>query len=140
MFWERVIVRDQERLLISKNGRFDRILLPGEYRIRVAPFVSLEREKHSVFDLVFRSSWADYLLRARPEVVEQHFTRVETNDAQVGIVYVNSELFTVLVPSKRLLFWRGQANVTAEMIEVVAENDPPAEMFEAVLSASARAR
>lgn len=36
---------------------------------------------------------------------------------------MDSELFTVLVPSKRLLFWRGEANVTAEMIEVVAEYD-----------------
>ena len=138
MFWQRVLVRDRERLLIAKNGRFERILLPGEYRIRVAPYVSLEREKHDIGDLVFRSSWTDYLLRMRPEVVDQHFTRIETNNAQVGIVYVDSELFTVLVPSKRLLFWRGEANVTAEMIEVVAEYDTPAELFESVLSEPAR--
>lgn len=71
MFWQRVVVRDRERLLIAKNGRFERILLPGEYRIRVAPYVSFEREKHNIGDLVFRSSWADYLLRMRPEVVDQ---------------------------------------------------------------------
>lgn len=123
MFWKRMIVADQERLLIAKNGRFQAIFTPGEYLIFVAPGVSLEVERHDVRDLVFQSMWADYLAKERPDIVARHFTLVETTDVQVGMVYVDSKLFQVLTPSKRVLFWRGRARVTAEMVEVIADCD-----------------
>jgi hypothetical protein len=107
MLWKRIIVGDQERALISKNGRFGGILAPGEYRLFIRPGVSLDVEKYNVRDLVFQSAWADYLAKERPDIAERYFTRVETNDLQVAMVYVDSKLFKVMLPAKRLLFWRG---------------------------------
>lgn len=121
MFWKRIIVGFRERIVVAKNGRFHAMLAPGKYRIFVLPGVSLEMERHDLRDLVFQSRWADYLISERPEVAERHFMRVETNDVQVGMVYVNGELFKVLAPAKRVLFWRGQAEVTAELVNVIAE-------------------
>ena len=123
MFWERIVVHVDERLVLSRNRRFDRILVPGEYHVLVESLTSLESEKHSIANPVFRSRWADYLVRCRPEIVERHFVRVETSATQVGMVYVNGALFQVLVPAKRLLFWRDAAVVTAEITEVVAEGE-----------------
>lgn len=127
MLWERVVVRNHERLLLIRNGQFDRLLLPGEYRIGVLPFHSLEAERHDTRKLVFRSNWADYLIRERPEVVDRHFTRVETGETEVAMVYANGELFRVLAPLKRLLFWRGIADIEAEVVTVIAE---PADTLE----------
>jgi len=127
MFWKRIVISNQERVLVAKNGRFGGIMLPGEYRMFVAPGVSLELERHDIGKLVFESVWADYVANQRPKVVKRHFTLVETNDRQVAMIYVNGRLFKVLTPAKRLLFWRGPAEVTAELIDVIADPGNPPE-------------
>lgn len=124
MFLERITVEDQERALVANNGRLRTILTPGEYRIVVAEGVSLSVERHFVSNLVFQSMWADHLVRYHPELVACHFHHVETNETQVAMVYVNGGLHTVLTPAKRLLFWRGPAEVTAEFVEVIGTLKP----------------
>lgn len=119
MSWKQITVEDQERVLVAKNGRVSTILAPGYHRIFVPNGVSLDVEKHIVSELVFQSTWADALIRYSPELTKNHFHRVETNDTQVALVYVNGGLHTVLTPSKRLLFWRGLAKVTAEFVDLV---------------------
>lgn len=119
MIWKQIIVGDQERALVSKNGRFGGILTPGAYRLFTKPGVSLNVEKYNVRDLVFQSTWADYLAKERPEIADRYFTRVETNDLQVAMIYVDRKLFKVLLPAKRLLFWRGAMEVTAEVVNVI---------------------
>jgi hypothetical protein len=120
MLWKRIVVRDQERILIAKNGQFRAILTPGTHRVFTAPGVSVKLEKFDIRDLVFRSTWIDYLVNKRRDVVEQHFIVVETNDEQVAMVYANGMLFDVLTPAKRVLFWRGVATLTAEVVNVIA--------------------
>jgi hypothetical protein len=132
MLWKRIIVGDQERALISKNGRFGGIFTPGEYRLFTTPGVSLDVEKYNVRELVFQSTWADYLAKERPDIAERHFTRVETNDLQVAMVYVDRKLFKVMLPAKRLLFWRGAAEVTAEVVNVIDEPEVPAQKLPAL--------
>ncbi len=119
MLSKRIIVGEHERALISKNGRFGGILAPGEYRLFILRGVSMNVEKYNVRDLVFQSAWGDYLAEERPEVVERYFTRIETNDLQVAMIYVDGQLFKVMLPAKRLLFWRGEAEVTAEVVNVI---------------------
>jgi len=119
MLWKRIIVSDQERVLITKNDRFGGILAPGEYRLFIAPGVSLHVEKFNVQELVFQSTWADYLAKERPDVAERYFTCIETNDFQVAMIYVDSKLFEVMLPAKRMLFWRSAVEVTAEVVTVI---------------------
>ncbi|MBV9307847.1 MAG: slipin family protein [Acidobacteriaceae bacterium] len=126
MLWKRVIVGDQERVLIAKNGRFSGILEPGQYRIFVTPGMSLEAERHDIRNLVFTSKWADYLAKEQPDLVSRYFACVETNDVQVAMVYVDSKLREVLLPAKRVLYWRGLVEVTAEVIDVIAQPEIPA--------------
>ena len=121
MYWKRISVGDQERILVIKNGRLKAILEPGEYRIFVPPWLCLELESHNIRNLVFRSRWADYLINERPDLVHRYFTLIETNEVQIGIVYVDGKLFQVLAPAKRVLFWRGQAEVTVELADVIGE-------------------
>jgi regulator of protease activity HflC (stomatin/prohibitin superfamily) len=132
MLWKRILVGDQERALITKNGRFAGILAPGEYRLFVMPGVSLNVEKYNVRDLVFQSTWADYLAKERPEVADRHFTRIETNDLQVAMIYVDGKLYKVMLPAKRLLFWRGAVDVTAEVVNVIDEPQVPAQKLPAL--------
>ena len=132
MLWKRIIVGDQERALVTKNGRFGGILMPGEYRLFVMPNVSLDVEKFNMRDLVFQSTWADYLAKERPEVADRYFTRVETNDLQVAMIFVDGSLFKVMLPAKRLLFWRGAAQITAEVVNVIDDPQIPAQKLPAL--------
>jgi hypothetical protein len=132
MLWKRIIVGDGERALLTKNERFGGILSPGAYGIFVAPGMSLEVEKYSLNELVFRSEWADYLIRERPEIADRHFTRIETSDVQVAMVYLDGKLFKVLPPAKRLLFWRGRGEVSAEIVDVIANPEVPVDKVPAL--------
>jgi hypothetical protein len=106
-----------------QDERFSGILMPGVHRVLVTSHEAIDTEKHYLDDLIFQSIWTDYLLEARPEIVERHFTVVETNSTQVAMVYVNGPLFTVLVPQKRLLFWQDAALVTAEIVNLIGETE-----------------
>ncbi len=120
MLWKRILVGKQERILLATNGQFAGILTPGDYRLSIVGQMKLALERHDVRDLVFESAWADFLIKYRPALVGRHFTQIETNNLQVAMVYVNGKLFRVLVPSKRLLFWRSVATITAEVVEIIA--------------------
>ncbi|HEX4231224.1 MAG TPA: slipin family protein [Bryobacteraceae bacterium] len=132
MLWKRIIVGDQERVLITKNGRLSGILSPGEYRLFVPPGVSLDMEKYNVRNAIFESAWSDYLVRERSELSEQHFIRIETNDVQIALVYVDGKLLTVLPPAKRVLFWRGVSEITAEIVDVIEKPEVRADKLPAL--------
>jgi hypothetical protein len=119
MFWTRITVEERERAVVAQHRRVLTILTPGDYRIVARKRTLLSVERHSVSELVFQSIWADSIVRFHPELLERHFYRVETNETQLALVYVDGGLNTVLTPSKRLLFWRGLAQITAEFVEVI---------------------
>ena len=123
MLWKRVLVRDHERFVVTKNNRFDSILTPGTHRLFMVPGFRVELTKADVRDIVFRSKWADYLISNRPDVVERHFTLVETSEVQVAMVYEGGNLLLVMTPAQRVLLWKGSADVTAEIVEVLSEAD-----------------
>lgn len=123
MLWKRVLVRNHERFVVAKNNRFDSILTPGTYRLFTMPGIRVEVTKVDVRDIVFRSKWADYLINNRPDIVERHFTLVETNDVQVAMVYADANLLLVMTPAQRVLLWQGSAEIRAEIVEVLSEAD-----------------
>ena len=117
MFLRRIVVGDQSRVLLTRNGRFERILDPGVYWVWTFG-ATIEAETFNVRDLVFASPWADYLVKERPEVVKRYFSVVETGDAEVAVLYLEGKLARVILPGKRVLFWRGPLAVRAEVINV----------------------
>lgn len=121
MLWKRIALRNHERALVAKNGRFHKILTAGEYRIFTVPGVSLEVEKHDALHLVFKSKWSNYLASERPDLIERYFTAVETNEFEIAMVYANGELFRIVTPAKRMLFWRDAADITVELVEIIAD-------------------
>lgn len=127
MLWKRFVIASQQRGLVTKNGQFGGIFTPGEYAMFVPPDVSLEVERHDIREIVFRSAWADYLLKKRPGLVDRHFACVETNEVQIAMVYANGKLLQVLIPRKRALFWRGSAEITSEVVDVIATPLDPIE-------------
>ena len=131
MLWKRIIVGDQERALITKNGRFGGIRRPVNIRLFVPPGVSLDVEKYNVRDLSSRAPgptiWRKNV-RNRGALLHAH-----GNERLPGRhVYVDGELFKVMLPAKRLLFWRGAMEVTAEVVNVIDDPQLPAQKLPAL--------
>src|ERR1700736_2244826 len=114
--FRRVLVGDNERVLLIRKKRFADILAPGEYWIfTLGQDVALER--YNIKGLVFASEWADYIVKQRPEVASRHFAVVETTDSQIAVVYLDGKVSRVIAPGNRMLFWREAVAVTSEVID-----------------------
>ena len=111
----RVVVGENERVLVIRNRRFEEILEPGTYWIFG---LNVAIETRNVNEFIYSGEWADYLINRQAEVVSRFFTLVETSDSQVALVYLDARLFRVIVPSQRALFWKGSRAVTFETVDV----------------------
>ncbi len=124
----RIVVGDNERVLLIQNKRFSRILGPGKYWI-FTPGRGVEQERHNVRELVFASDWANFIVKERPEVAGEYFTVIETSDSQVAVIAVERKVVRVIAPGKRVLFWRGVLDVAFELINVLEAPEVPARLL-----------
>jgi len=124
----RIIVGDNERVLLARNKRFSRILGPGEYRIFTLG-LGIEQERFNTRDLVFTSDWANFIVKERPEIAGEYFTVIETSDSQVAVIAVERKLVRVIAPGKRVLFWKGVLEVTFELIDVREAPEVPVRLL-----------
>ena len=127
----RVLVGDNERVLLIRKKRFEDILAPGEYWIFTLGR-NIELERCNIKDLVFAGVWADYIVREQPELAARYFTVVDTGDSQVAVVYLDGKLARVVKPGNRVLFWRGAVNVTFDLIEVRTAPEVPERLLAAL--------
>jgi regulator of protease activity HflC (stomatin/prohibitin superfamily) len=129
--FRRILIGDNERILVIRKRRFAGILEPGERWIFTAG-QGVELVRCNVRDLVFSGEWADYIASRQPAIGARYFTVVQTSDAQAALVYVEGKLTRVIGPSNRVLFWKGAANVTFEMADVRAEPAVPSRLLPAL--------
>ena|SRR5579872_5625053 len=115
----KVLVGDQNRVLLIRKGRFAGILEPGEYWIFG---FGIEIVTFNVNELVFENAWAGYIVKDQAELAARMFTIVETGDMQLALVYLDGKLSRVLGPGTRALYWRGPLEVRAEVIDVTRKN------------------
>lgn len=123
----RVRVGDQERVLVIRDGRFERMLGPGTHNVWVLGS-KIELERHNVNEVVFSGAWANHIAKGHPEVIAEHFTMVETNDSQIAIVTLDGKVARGFGPGARALFWRGPMDVSAEVFDADAEPMVPARL------------
>jgi regulator of protease activity HflC (stomatin/prohibitin superfamily) len=113
----RVLVGDNERVLLIRKRRLADILGPGEYWIvTFGRFVEIER--YDVKHVVLTSDWTNAIVKLRPDLAAEYFTLVETGDAQIAVVYFDGKAARVVASASRSLFWKGAVNVTFDLIDV----------------------
>jgi hypothetical protein len=127
----RILIGDNERVLVIRKRRFAEILEPGE-RWMFTLGNGIELEHHNVRELVYSGEWADYLANSHPELAARFFTVVETSDSQVAVVYLDGRLARVIGPSNRALFWKGPVHVTFDLVDVRENPEVPTLMLPAL--------
>jgi regulator of protease activity HflC (stomatin/prohibitin superfamily) len=131
----RVIVGDNERVFVTRKGRFENILGPGEYWIHG---FGVEIERHNITQVTVSSPWTDYLVKQRWALASRHFTVVEVADWQVAVIYLDGTVSSVIGPGKRVLFWRGPVEVTYDLIDAHGNPQVPALLVPALRRLGAR--
>ena len=124
-----ILIGDQELVFVIRQRRFSAILGAGEHWI-FGRGIALER--HNTRQLVLASDWTATLVRRHADLAAGYFVIVETGDAQVAVVYIDGLVSCVLPPAQRVLYFRGEREVTFEVIDSRAEPEVPARILSAV--------
>lgn len=120
IFYKRIVVAEYERALLIKNRSVKRVLEPGVYRF-IDPLFRIEVQIYDLNEPEFVFDKLDYLIKQKPDLVKKYFQLVELGEFQIGLIYKNGRLDSVLEPGTRQLYWKGPVDVKVEVINIQDE-------------------
>lgn len=119
VFTLRVTVKDGERALLTRNGRFERVLEPGLHRV----FDPLRQRQVEVFDTVRAEFPADrhaVLKGDHPDVAAKLFEVVETRGGELAVVSFDGRPAHFVGPWATRVFWKVMTRVEVVRIDAAA--------------------
>jgi regulator of protease activity HflC (stomatin/prohibitin superfamily) len=116
----RVTVKDGERALLTRNGRFERVLEPGRHRL-LDPKRELAAELFQVVRAEFPADRYAVLKAARPDLVADLFEAVETRAGEIAIVKLDGRPVLVLGPWSTRVYWKVATRIDVERIDAASE-------------------
>src|SRR5215813_949870 len=105
LFTLRVTVQDGERALLTRNGRFERVLEPGRYTL-FDPLRELAVDIHNVVRAEFPADRYAVLKTARPDLAAALFEAVETKADEIAIVSLDGRPTHLMAPWQTRVFWK----------------------------------
>ena len=114
--WLTVVVKDDERALLARDGKFVRVLEAGRHRI-VDPLRRLSAETFKIVRAEI--AWDRYatLAAANAETAAAHFVTVQTGAGEVAIVSFDGVPTHLVAPWQSRAFWKGVTKVDVEKID-----------------------
>jgi len=116
----RVTVKDGERALLLRNGRYERVLDPGRHRL-FDPIRELAVETFSVVRAEFPAERYAVIKAERPEIAAALFEAVETKADEVAIVSLDGRPAHLLSPWQVRVFWKVATAVSVERIGMASD-------------------
>jgi regulator of protease activity HflC (stomatin/prohibitin superfamily) len=121
LFWTlRVTVKDGERAILLRNGRFERVLEPGRHTL-LDPKRQLSVEIHSVVRAEFPADRYAVLKSARSDLAAEQFEAVETKADEIAIVCLDGRPMVLMGPWQVRVFWKVATKVDVERIDVTSD-------------------
>jgi len=117
---KRITIAQYERGLLFRNRSFEAVMEPGVHWM----FDPLNRTEIKVYDVAvteFEYPRVDVLITEARALIERHLMIVELGDREVGLVYKNDRLVSVLPPGKRQLYWRGPVRIRVDVKDISRE-------------------
>jgi regulator of protease activity HflC (stomatin/prohibitin superfamily) len=112
-----VTVKDGERALLSRNGRLERVLEPGRYRL-FDPLRALKAEVLNVVRAEFPADRYAVLKAARPDLADALFEAVETKANEIAIVSLDGRPVHLMTPWQLRVYWKVATRIDVERIDV----------------------
>jgi regulator of protease activity HflC (stomatin/prohibitin superfamily) len=120
LFSLRVTVKDGERAILTRNGRFERVLEPGRHTL-FDPLREIGVELHQVVRAEFPADRYAVLKAARPDVTAELFEAVETKADELAIVSLDGRPLHLMGPWQTRAFWKVATRVDVERIDVTSD-------------------
>lgn len=114
------VVRDEERGLLYRDGRFERLLDPGRHRM-LDPAGKLTAEIVKVVRAELPAERALLFEKTQPALAEKHLVIVQTAATEVAIVSFDGEPKHLVLPNTTRAFWKTLTQVDVEMIDTAAD-------------------
>ena len=119
-FWFDVVVRDDERGFLSRDGRFVRLLAPGRFT-SFDPAHQLSVDVVKVVRAEIAPERALLLQRTHRPVAEQNFEIVQVGPTEVAIVSFDGEPKHLVPPNTTRAYWKALTSVDVELIDTENE-------------------
>jgi len=114
---KKINVADNERVLLFRKNRFDRILNPGEYRVfDLSGSVTTFRYDTTKAEL--NHHLGRFLITAYEELLGDQVISVDIKENQVGLVYFDGKVADVLSPNTFKMFWNLAIKVDIKVIDI----------------------
>ncbi len=116
----RVTVKEGERGLLTRNGRFRRVLEPGRY-CWFDPRRRINAEVFGTARAEFPADRYKMLKATHPEVAAMLFTVVETGAHEIAIVNFDGRPAHLFGPARMRVFWKISTRVSVERIDLAVD-------------------
>ncbi len=114
---KKIVIAQHERGLFLKDRSIVKVLEPGVHRV-FDPFNRVEVQVYDLTVAEFQHPYVDLLLKSNRALVEQYFQLTELGDYDVGLVYKNGKLKSVLAPGSQQLYWKGLVDVRVDVLDI----------------------
>jgi regulator of protease activity HflC (stomatin/prohibitin superfamily) len=114
-----VIVKDDERALLARDGKFVRVLTAGRHKL----FDPTRRLTTETFKIVRGElAWDRYatIASVAPKVAADNFVAVQTQAGEVAIVSFDGQPTHLMAPWQTRAFWKGVSKIDVERIDAKA--------------------
>ncbi len=136
LLWQTIVVPETERVLMTRNGRFETILLPGRHRYWTG-VDRIDTEVHSLTWPYFVSEYDKALFRERGDLASRHLVELRTGPEEMAVIYLDGKLFGVQEPDSRTVLWADAGPFEFQHFDATKSLEVPAELAGRIVAAGA---
>ena len=115
-----VVVKDDERAFLTRDGRLERLLGPGRFAA-YDPRDALKAEIVKVSRAELAAERALVLEKTHPAIASEHLSLVRTGVGEVAIVTIDGEPKHFVAPGTTRAFWKTLSLVEIESIDTTVD-------------------
>jgi len=114
---KKINVADNERVLLFRKNRFEKILKPGDYNIldlsgQVTVF------HYDITKAELNHHLGRFLITAYQEILGKDVISFDIKEHQVGIVYLDDKVFDILSPNTFKMYWNLAVKVEVTILDI----------------------
>ncbi len=123
-----ITVRENQRALVLKNGKFEAVLTPGRHKLP-AWNASYAVTNFDLVQPVFVSDYAKTIFNERPDIAEAHLTEIRTSADEVAALYRDNKFYGIQRPDSRSVVWTDAGPWKVERFDITADLEVPKQVL-----------